>query len=74
MREKARIIAKLAAKYRVSAFFVNALGDKTPNWPVRAQHGSSEYRWLTAINAFVNKPNRGGGYAAGTAFGAVASL
>jgi hypothetical protein len=31
MRQKARIIAKLAAKYRASAFFVNAQGSKSSN-------------------------------------------
>jgi hypothetical protein len=29
MRQKARIIAKLGAKYRASAFFVNELGAKS---------------------------------------------
>ncbi len=61
MRQKARIIAKLAAKYRASAFFVNALAEKTANFFPRVNEGYPEYRGSKAEIGFVNKPYRWGG-------------
>jgi hypothetical protein len=42
MRQKARIIAKLGAKYRASAFFVNELGDKTAKLTFHVNEGYPE--------------------------------
>jgi len=63
MREKARIIAKLAAKYRALAFFVNALGVKTQNLTFAVNQGYPESRRPTGKTKFVNTPYRGCGAA-----------
>ncbi|MBY5935844.1 hypothetical protein [Marinobacter nauticus] len=74
MRQKARIIAKLAAKYRASAFFVNALAEKTANFFPRVNEGYPEYRGSKAEIGFVNKSYRWVETASCKAWRAIASL
>ncbi|GAB5478999.1 MAG: hypothetical protein Marn2KO_24660 [Marinobacter nauticus] len=74
MRQKARIIAKLAAKYRASAFFVNALAEKTANFFPFVNEGYPEYRAPGVEIGFVNKPYRWVEAASCKAWRAIASL
>lgn len=74
MRQKARIIAKLAAKYRASASFVNVRVLKTTKLFLHVNEGYPEYQAAAAEIAFVNKPYRWGEAAIGEAWEVVASL
>ncbi|MBN7769222.1 hypothetical protein KUV44_02020 [Marinobacter daepoensis] len=67
MRQKARIIAKLAAKYRASASFVNARVLKTAKLFPRVNEGYPEYQAAAGEIVFVNKPYRWVGAALGKA-------
>jgi hypothetical protein len=74
MRQKARIIAKLGAKYRASAFFVNELGRKTADFTFHVNEGYPEYRPVRCKMNFVNKPYRGVNPAPVKVWDVVASL
>jgi len=54
MRQKARIIAKLAAKYRALAFFVNGRGNKTHYLTPAVNQGNPEYGCFRGLIDFVN--------------------